>query len=1019
MNSCHELKLEPQLGFTEKVHQLYDTFGVRFGVMLVGPAGVGKSSIYRVLSHSLNFLHDHPDLYESESESDASGDDEAENEGNKSFRHMRSLSLKRPTRSAARTRSSFSRVSLGTHLADEEEDVGMDVVEEETPESSPSRGGAGTGAGTPAKGSGTPSRLRPSEIGDPTHVVAAAAASLSRSGAAVLAARALGGPHSGARTPSGDQSPALSARAGLLPSVSEDTVASSRPITPASMSGLAPGPAASPAMSAVKMVTAATPGEEHSIHTPEKQLSLTDSDSSNPYMRVESYVLNPKSVKPHELFGEFNSVTDEWKDGLASGIIRAANLKKSVVVEGLNGGPTAAVMSQHGRLQNAPTLAVGREASSLDPAADDDDQDAQTLRWIVFDGPVDSLWVENMNTVLDDNCMLCLPNGERIRLDAVCLRMLFEVHDLSAASPATISRCGMVYCPTDALGWRPLVKSWLEHQLPGSQLIEPDSAAAAAAVRPAAETTGMSRPMTTDGKQMPLAGISFRGPPAGSKASAAATGAATGAGAPATSSGPALPNSVTALLEKKPDAAAVAAAAAASAAPAGPFRVARCLHPRLSAYILGLFDTYADSILKYVRKACHESIASTDVSLIQATMSLLQALIIRSRLDMNPDVEDPAGPEGTWEEEEDPLTRHKRTLLRLFVFSVVWGIGGSLDASSWELFDEFVQDSFRGKVDFPGKGGVYDYFPDAKNDCRMKRWDLAMPAFSVSVEMLSSPLDRLLIPTIDTSRFGFLIENGLMMGRCVFMSGLSGVGKSVAIEDTLRRLETGPGSVWNHQVYHLSGQTTCHAMQDTLETILVRKRKNKYGAPPGKRCVIFLDDVNLAEKDPYGVQSAIELLRQVMDSQGMFDKRNWSWTWIEDVTFVAACAPPGGGRHPLSSRFVRNFFKLSMPAPSGNSLEVIFGSVLRSFFDIYFTTKLRKSLLDPIVHSSVDIYNEVCAHLLPTPAKSHYTYNLRDLTRVFQGLLLVRPTDCPDRDAWVRLWFHEVERAFSDRLVDA
>jgi dynein heavy chain, axonemal len=72
----------------------------------------------------------------------------------------------------------------------------------------------------------------------------------------------------------------------------------------------------------------------------------------------------------------------------------------------------------------------------------------------VFDGPVDTLWVENLNTVLDDNCMLCLPNGERLKLDPARMRVLFEVADLSAASPATVSRCGMVYVAEGTVGWR-------------------------------------------------------------------------------------------------------------------------------------------------------------------------------------------------------------------------------------------------------------------------------------------------------------------------------------------------------------------------------------------------------------------------------------------------------------------------------------------------------------------------------------------------------------------------------------
>ena len=60
--------------------------------------------------------------------------------------------------------------------------------------------------------------------------------------------------------------------------------------------------------------------------------------------------------------------------------------------------------------------------------------------------------------VLDDTRTLCLPNSERIKLDSATMRMLFEVEDLAQASPATVSRCGMVYVAPQSLGWRPYVK---------------------------------------------------------------------------------------------------------------------------------------------------------------------------------------------------------------------------------------------------------------------------------------------------------------------------------------------------------------------------------------------------------------------------------------------------------------------------------------------------------------------------------------------------------------------------------
>jgi len=117
--------------------------------------------------------------------------------------------------------------------------------------------------------------------------------------------------------------------------------------------------------------------------------------------------LNPKSISMGELYGEENQDTKEWTDGLASRIIRKF-------------------------------------------AAEEEERKG----WTVFDGPVDALWIENMNTVLDDNMTLCLANGERIKLRHQ-MRMLFEVQDLAAAAPSTVSRCGMVYMTPSELGWRP------------------------------------------------------------------------------------------------------------------------------------------------------------------------------------------------------------------------------------------------------------------------------------------------------------------------------------------------------------------------------------------------------------------------------------------------------------------------------------------------------------------------------------------------------------------------------------
>ena len=140
-------------------------------------------------------------------------------------------------------------------------------------------------------------------------------------------------------------------------------------------------------------------------------------DKKSPDQRFQEVTiswLNPKSITMGELYGQENPDTKEWTDGLASSILR----------------------------QNAKSEGIARS-------------------WWVFDGPVDALWIENMNTVLDDTMALCLANGERIKLRPE-MRILFEAQDLAVASPATVSRWGMVYMTPIDLSWTPYVSSWMK-----------------------------------------------------------------------------------------------------------------------------------------------------------------------------------------------------------------------------------------------------------------------------------------------------------------------------------------------------------------------------------------------------------------------------------------------------------------------------------------------------------------------------------------------------------------------------
>ena len=107
-------------------------------------------------------------------------------------------------------------------------------------------------------------------------------------------------------------------------------------------------------------------------------------------------------------------------------------------------------------------------------------------------------------------------------------------------------------------------------------------------------------------------------------------------------------------------------------------------------------------------------------------------------------------------------------------------------------------------------------------------------------------------------------------------------------------------------VVNCSAQTSSDNINDIFESKLTKPKKRLRRPPIGKRMLMFIDDINMPVLDRYFSQPPIELLRQVIEG-GLYDTKKFFFKNVEDVTFVAACVPPGGGRNPVTPRLFRHF----------------------------------------------------------------------------------------------------------------